>query len=274
MTQGLLAPAAHPVPRAGCLAGWTLGVAEAAAMEERLGSAVDRSDRGKEETARAGRARHQVLSAPGLGGSPRAAASKTQGHPNSDSSRKGPQAEGSPRSAAHQGLEKRESPIQSPPLLPPVPSAPHSLPSHLPPSLPSSLQLPPFSLELTKNYVRHTRWDYDPILQLGKGEAQRGAGTCSGCFPVPFLPRPTKQRPAPGLPKWILDRTLILTNHVVLLGNKSSLFDSKSCHGQLPSGQQSCSKGPGRGERVLGPGCSGRSCSCLHFLPVTSIQLP
>lgn len=174
-------------------------------------------------------------------------------------------------------LKREKAPFSLPPpsSCPFCPSFSPFPPPSLSPLLPtSSLQLPPFSLDLTKNYARHTGWDYDPILQLGKGEAQRGAGTCSCCFPVPFLPRPTKQRPAPGLPKWILARTLIFTNHVALLGNKTSLFDSKSCHGQLPSGQQSCSKGPGRGERILRPGCSGRSCSCLHLLLVTSIQLP
>lgn len=108
-------------------------------MEERLGSAVDRSDPGKEEIGRVGRA----------GTWCRCSVPRPWRGPKSHSKDAGPrpaliapgmsptQAEGSPRSAAPLGLEMRESPFQSP----------HSF--LLPPLLPTSCLPSPLILQKT-----------------------------------------------------------------------------------------------------------------------------
>lgn len=105
--------------------------------------------------------------------------------PNSDSSRKEPQAEGSPRSAAHQGLEKRESPIQSPPsfllaLLPLILSLPTSLPLSPPPSsfLPS-----PVNLQRTMGGTQDGIMT--PFYSWGKVRPREGLGLAQAAFLLP-----------------------------------------------------------------------------------------
>lgn len=115
-----------------------------AAVEERLGSAADRSDRGKQETGRAGgqAGGHQGPCAPALAGVQERCCEGTGPLPAPTAPGRAPGC-GQPGAAGHLGLAMGHSPLQpprlallSPLLLLSLPPSPRSPPSSLPPSPP------------------------------------------------------------------------------------------------------------------------------------------